>query len=185
MANNDLSQHFPYPPYDPSQSAQLDGFNSQIKDRGTSTVGFSPMQKPKPVIKRATSLVGGLGGQMLLSRSVDALAKAAQKREQAGTQTEPELERLDFEDLQTYSTWTKKEMDPFFRDLRKHVLANRPVDVGVFLEAYGRAMQKGEPLPETRLPNQTEYDNDPATTDEMELAKKEGRTIGVHAAVRK
>lgn len=111
--------------------------------------------KLNPFEKGTTkNLVGGLGGNLLTSRSVEALGKAFLPREEESMQTQVDLIRQEFEDLQAYQTWTKKEIDPMLRDLRKAVLANRPEDVGLYLVEYGYAMCKGLDPPETKLPDE-------------------------------
>lgn len=159
-----LSEQFPAPPFEPSSSTTVKAIQyekQKMRETGMNTSDLNPFEAAA-----TKNLVGGLGGNMLTNRSVEALTKAFMPREEEGCQTKAELVRIDFEDLNGYQAWSKKEIEPALRDLRKAVLANRPENLGLFLEEYGRALCKGEDPPECRLPEELvdDYANPPPET---------------------
>ena len=161
---NSLNEQFPSPPFEPSSSTTVKAINyekQRMRETGADMASLTPFEAAT-----AKNLVGGLGGNMLTNRSVEALSKAFMPREEEGCQTKAELIRIDFEDLNEYQTWTKKEIEPALRELRKAVLANRPENLGLYLEEYGRALCNGEDPPECKLPEELEndYANPPPET---------------------
>lgn len=65
----------------------------------------------------------------------------------AGTQTEVKLERQNFATLSDYQNWSNDVAEPFFRELRKAVKANRPKDLEEYCIEYCRRHQQGLPPP--------------------------------------
>ena len=159
-----VSEQFGALPFEPSSSTTVKAIQlekQKMRDSGMNTSDLNMFEH-----NVTKNLVGGLGGNMLTNRSVEALTKAFMPREEQGCQTKPELIRLDFEDLNEYQHWSKKEIEPALRELRKVVLANRPENLGLFLEEYGRALCKGEEPPECKLPEELvdDYANTPPET---------------------
>eukprot|EP01040_Poterioochromonas_malhamensis_P020907 gene20907-25099_t len=64
-----------------------------------------------------------------------------------GIQTDDRLERLEFPTLTQYQQWSNNVSEPFFKELRKAVKANRPANLEQYIIHYCYAMQKGEPAP--------------------------------------
>jgi hypothetical protein len=158
--SQDLASSWPYPAFDPSTSQTLKTVR-QTQTSSTIIAGEGdPSPQRRPQGSKILPQIGGLGGQMLQNRSLESLAVAFLPREEQACQTAPELLKIDFEDLNAYKAWTKEEIDPLFKDLRKNLLNERPQDVGVYLEAYGRALQRGDPLPVCVLEEEI-YSNEP------------------------
>lgn len=156
---NSPDEYFAYSKFEPNESAAL----KSIREEKSKLQGQDGA-RPNPYEKNASkNLVGGLGGNMLTSRSVEALGKAFLPREEEGCQTQVDLIRQDFEDLQEYQQWTKKEIDPMLRDLRKAILANRPEDLGLYLVEYGYSLCKGNDPPEAKFLNEI-YASEPPET---------------------
>jgi hypothetical protein len=65
----------------------------------------------------------------------------------AGTQTEVFLERKNFPTLSDYQNWSNDVAEPFFKELRKAVKANRPKDLEEYCIQYCRRLQEGLPPP--------------------------------------
>ena len=135
---------FPYPAFNPAQSQAVSKVNS--KGSNNKNINTTGTQK--------NALVGGLGNQLLLNRSLEAFAKVVTRREDFSCQTEPALLKIDFPDISGYQKWSKAEVDPLLRDIRKAILSNRPEDIGLFLEAYGKAMCEGKEPPQCKLPEE-------------------------------
>ena len=140
---------------------------SKFEPSSSQTLQSIRKEKGKMQHTKSTGLVGGLGGNLLTSRSVEALGKAFLPREEDGCQTQVDLIRQDFEDLQAYQNWSKKEIDPLLRDLRKAVLTNRPEDLGLYLVEYGYAMCKGIDPPECKLESEL-YANEPPENPQLD-----------------
>ena len=97
----------PLLPFEPSSSTTVKAIQlekQKMRDSGMNTSNLNMFEH-----NVTKNLVGGLGGNMLTNRSVEALTKAFMPREEQGCQTKPELIRLDFEDLNKYQHWSKKE----------------------------------------------------------------------------
>lgn len=141
---------YPYPAFNPEQSQTVRNTKSLTKAPG--------LQK--------NSLVGGLGNQLLTNRSLEALAKVVTKRDSQETQTDPELLKIDFPDISSYQKWSKEVVDPLMRDLRKGILSNRPEEVGMYLEAVGKAMCEKKEWPECKLAEEMWVNTPPETVVE-------------------
>lgn len=126
---------FPYPAFNP----------------GESKVVTNVSKSPHKVGKQKNSLIGGLQNALLTNRSLEALKKVATRRDDAECQTAPELYKIEFENIQDYQTWSKSDVDPLLKDLRKAILTHRPVDFGLYLEAYGKALAEGTEPPSCQL----------------------------------
>ena len=98
---------FPHPAFNPAQSESVSKLHSNKRAKETGA--------------QKNALVGGLGNQLLLNRSLEALAKVVTRREETSTQSEPVLLKIDFPDIAGYQKWSKAEVDPLLRDLRKAV----------------------------------------------------------------
>jgi hypothetical protein len=157
---------FTIPAFDPSQSQSV-----------------AKVKKTNPHNKQKNSLIGGLGNQLLTNRSLDALAKVVTKRETQETQTEPMLVQIDFPDISGYQKWSKESIDPLMRDLRKALLTNRPEEIGMFLEAYGKAMCEGKELPVCKLPSEIWVNEPPETAAEGTTINQSVKSIGKTAQV--
>ena len=101
---------------------------------------------------------------MLTNRSVEALTKAFMPREEEGRQTF-ELVRLDFEDLNEYQHWSKKEIEPALRTYAKPCL---PIAQRTSASSSRSTDElcKGEAPPECKLPEElvADYANPPPET---------------------
>ncbi len=123
-------------------------------------------KSPHKISKQKNSLIGGLSSALLTNRSLEALKKVVARREDAECQTEVALYKMEFDNIQDYQNWTKSDVDPLLRDLKKAVLSNRPVDLGLFLEAYGKALAEGKALPECQVFEEMWVNPPPETLNE-------------------
>lgn len=142
---------YPYPAFNPAQSQTVNSF----KSKGSQAQG-----------PQKNALVGGLGASLLTNRSLEALKIVASKRDTVETQTDPVLLKLDFPDIGSYQKWSKNDVDPVMRELRKAVLSQRPEDLGLYLEAYGKALCEGREPPVCRLPEEIWVNPPPESTTE-------------------
>jgi len=129
---------FPYPAFNPSESQAVSKYSKPGRQLGA----------------QKNTLVGGLAGSLLTNRSIEALAKVVSRRDDAECQCTQELLKMDFENIQDYQNWSKNDVDPLLRDLRKCLLSNRPGDLGLYVEAYGRALCEGREAPVCLLPEE-------------------------------
>jgi hypothetical protein len=162
---------YPYPAFNPSQSQTVSAFKGQLQGNGNGKKTQSYTQK--------NSLVGGLGGSLLSGRSLEALAKVVSKRDHIETQTEPLLLKQDFPDISSYQKWSKNNVDPLLRDLRKNLLSQRPEDLGLYLEAYGKALCEGKDLPDCKLPEEIWANPPPESTTEGISLNQSVKTLDV------
>ena len=106
------------------------------------------------------SLIGGAGfSQVLQNRNLDALAYARMRRHDASVTTEPEFTKLDLSDLSEYQRWNKGECEPFLKELRTAILANRPENIAEFVAAWAMAVASGQEQPKAWLPGEREAFN--------------------------
>jgi hypothetical protein len=131
-----------------------------------STVLSNISKSHNKISKQKNSLIGGLSGALLTNRSLEALKKVVARREDAECQTEVALYKMEFDNIQDYQTWTKSDVDPLLRDLKKAILSNRPVNLGLFIEAYGKALAEGKDLPECQLFEEMWVNPPPETLNE-------------------
>lgn len=141
---------YPYPAFNPSES-------QTVKKSLNSSNKISPQKN---------SLVGGISGALLTNRSLEALRRVVVKRDDAECQSEQVLLKMEFDNVQDYQKWTKNDVDILLKDLRKSILANRPEDMGLFLEAYGRSMCQGKEPPVCLLPSEVWANPPPETINE-------------------
>lgn len=103
------------------------------------------------------SLIGGAGfAQMLQKRNLDAMAYARMKRQEVSTSTEPHFKKLDLSDLSDYQKWSKGVCEPFLKELRQALLANRPDNVAEFVAAWALASACGHAPPKAWLEGEKE-----------------------------
>lgn len=140
---------FPYPAFNPGESQAVSKFGQSDKRLGA----------------QKNALVGGLAGSLLTNRSVEALKKVVTRRDDAECQSQQDLLKLEFENIQDYQKWSKNDVDPLLRELRKSLLSNRPEDMGLYLEAYGRAMCQGKEPPACLLPEEIWANPPPETVN--------------------
>jgi len=141
---------FPYPAFNPSESQAVSKFSKPDKKLGA----------------QKNTLIGGLAGSLLTNRSIEALAKVVSRRDDAECQCKQDLLKMEFENIQDYQKWSKNEVDPLLRELRKCLLSNRPEDLGLYLEAYGRAICEGREPPVCLQPEEIWANPPPETTSE-------------------
>ena len=127
--------------FDPTSSQIVQHFQSKASKR----LADSP------------SLIGGDGfAQSLQRRNIDALAYARMRRASVEVATDPQFTKLDLSDLADYQRWSKGSCEPFIKDLRAAILANRPENIPEFVAAYCCAMVMGQPQPRAYLPGERE-----------------------------
>mmetsp|Transcript_22153 Transcript_22153/g.48025 ORF Transcript_22153/g.48025 Transcript_22153/m.48025 type:complete len:193 (+) Transcript_22153:121-699(+) len=71
------------------------------------------------------------------------------RRSDVGTQTDLNMKTIRFDHLNGYQKWNSEVVEPFLKDLRKHIKEKRPQDVPSYIIRYCQAMQKNEPAPVT------------------------------------
>ena len=114
---------------------------------------FDPATSPAVKhIKKSESkrppLIGGFS-KMMQNRTVEQLSRNQMNRADEMIQTEPpNLGKLEFDDLTQYQKWTKETIEPFLKDLRKAILANKPEDLTSYIKSYCWAVESGDPPPE-------------------------------------
>ena len=103
------------------------------------------------------SLIGGAGfSQVLQKRNLDALAYARMRRSDVGVSTEPVFVKLDLSDLADYQRWSKGDCEPFLKELRQALLANRPENIAEFVAAWATSICSNQPPPKAWLPGERE-----------------------------
>jgi hypothetical protein len=93
-----------------------------------------------------------LSSSYVLPKKVDPKVEAERlmfRRADVGTQTDTNLDKIIFEGLSGYSSWTAEVVEPFLKDLRKEVKAKRPADLYAYIIRYCQAMQVGDAVPDT------------------------------------
>ena len=122
------------------------------------------------------SLIGGAGfAQSLQRRNIDAMAYARMRRCEVSAATEPSFAKLDLTDLQDYQRWNKGVCEPFLKELRQAILANRPDNLPEFVAAWALAVCSNQSAPKAWLPGEQEAES--LLMAQMESQNQEGGDV--------
>jgi len=129
----------------------FDPFSSQtVQEYQRKKLSLRQSGDARGIGEPGASQVGSFNN-ILQQRTLEALLKARMGRVDKSEQVEWPLYKHDFPDLATYQKWSNTEVEPFLKQLRKCVLANRPVDINQYIIAYCEALRKGQEAPEAQL----------------------------------